>query len=175
MVARDTPPELLGLVLLAPAPMTPLPTPEPQRTNMLASYQSREGVEAALTILAHGTLPAAFREQVIEDTLCGAPEAKSMWTAIGMIEDVSPSVGSISIPTLVVVGENDIVEPERRLRKEIPQVIPDAEFCVLAKVGHLAPLEDPHAVSAAIRQFVSLLPERAEAAFAEMVQTAATQ
>ena len=40
-------------------------------------------------VLAGGPLPPELREQVIEDTLAGAPETKRAWTVRGMIEDVS--------------------------------------------------------------------------------------
>jgi len=42
----------LGLVLVAPAPPTPMRVPQAQRAAMLDSYGSREGAEQALTVLA---------------------------------------------------------------------------------------------------------------------------
>jgi hypothetical protein len=40
---------------------------------MLASYGSRDGVLQALSVLTAQPLPNELREQVIEDTLAGAP------------------------------------------------------------------------------------------------------
>ena len=57
-----------------------MPIPKPQRDAMLASYQSREGVEQALAVLAGSPLSKDLREQVIEDTLKGVPAAKREWT-----------------------------------------------------------------------------------------------
>jgi hypothetical protein len=54
-----------------------MPAPEAQRAAMLASYGSREGVLQALTVLSAQPLPDQLREQVIEDTLAGAPAAKA--------------------------------------------------------------------------------------------------
>src|SRR5271166_6959143 len=52
IVAARSPVGLVGLVLIAPAPPTPMPVPEEQRAAMLASYGSREGVLQALSVLA---------------------------------------------------------------------------------------------------------------------------
>lgn len=41
-----------GLVLAVPAPPHAMPVPAEQRATMLASYESREGVEGAISILA---------------------------------------------------------------------------------------------------------------------------
>jgi 3-oxoadipate enol-lactonase len=59
------------LVLIAPAPPTPMPVPEDQRAAMLRSYGSREGVLHALSVLAGSPLSPELRERVIEDTLRG--------------------------------------------------------------------------------------------------------
>jgi len=89
IIAARRPEGLAGVVLVAPAPPTPMPVPEAQRASMLESYGSREGVLQALSVLAGGPLPPELRKQVSEDTLAGAPEAKRAWTVRGMIEDVS--------------------------------------------------------------------------------------
>jgi len=53
-----------------------MPVSQAQRAAMLDSYSSREAVEQALSVLAGGPLSPRLREQVIEDTLRGAPAAK---------------------------------------------------------------------------------------------------
>jgi pimeloyl-ACP methyl ester carboxylesterase len=73
IIAARRPDGLLGLLLVAPAPPTPMPVPEGQRAGMLESYGSREGVLQALSVLAGNQLPSELREQVIEDTLRGCP------------------------------------------------------------------------------------------------------
>ncbi len=52
---------LAGLVLVAPAPPTPMEVPAEVRAGMLASYQSREGVLQALEVLAGPALGEAER------------------------------------------------------------------------------------------------------------------
>ncbi len=74
------------------------------------SYGSREGVLQALAVLGGEALPNELREQVIEDTLRGAPEAKSAWTERGMVEDVTKGLDAVGLPVTVVVGDRDQVE-----------------------------------------------------------------
>jgi pimeloyl-ACP methyl ester carboxylesterase len=141
IVATRRPGGLVGLVLVAPAP--PTPVPEAQRAGMLASYGSREGVLQALAVLAGAPLPEDLSEQVIEDTLHGAPEAKRAWTDRGMIEDVSAGLGAVRIPVSIIVGSRDRVEHESGLREVFGRFLPQATFRVLEGIGHLSPLEAP--------------------------------
>jgi hypothetical protein len=59
IVAKRKLPGLAGLVLIAPAPPTPMPVPQEVRQAMLQSYQSAEGVVQALGVLA-GQLSGAL-------------------------------------------------------------------------------------------------------------------
>jgi pimeloyl-ACP methyl ester carboxylesterase len=90
VVAKRRPQALVGLVLVAPAPPTPMPVPDAQRAAMLDSYGSRQGMEQALAVLAGGPLSPELRDQVIEDMLRGAPAAKRAWTERNMIIAVLP-------------------------------------------------------------------------------------
>jgi pimeloyl-ACP methyl ester carboxylesterase len=105
-VATRRPAGLVGLVLVAPAPPTPMLVPEPQRAAMLASYGSREGVEQALSVLAGGPLSPELRERVIEDTLRGAAAAKRAWIERNMIQDVSAGLPAVTVPVTVVIGDS---------------------------------------------------------------------
>jgi hypothetical protein len=71
---------------------------------MQASYGSRDGVIQALAVLAGSPLPDRLREQVIEDTLRGAPQAEQAWTRHHMIADVSAGVDAVTVPVSVVLG-----------------------------------------------------------------------
>ena len=150
IIAARRPVGLAGLVLVAPAPPTPMPVPAGQRAAMLASYGTREGVLQALSVLAGSPLSPELREQVIEDTLQGAPEAKRAWTQRGMIEDVSAGLDAVAVPVTVVVGDRDQVEHEAALRESFGRFLPHATFRVLKGIGHLSPLEAPDAIAEAV-------------------------
>lgn len=147
IVASRRPTGLAGLVLVAPAPPTPMPVPQEQRAAMLASYGSREGVLQALSVLVSEPLPDELREQVIEDTLAGAPEAKQAWTDRGMIEDISAGLAGVTTPTIVVIGDRDQVEHEEALREAFARFLPQATFRVLVAIGHLSPLQAPSPIA----------------------------
>jgi len=150
IIASRQPTGLQHLILVAPAPPTAMNVPLEQREMMLASYQSREGVEQAINILAKRPLSHHLREQIIIDTLQGAPDAKRAWTKRGMLTDISGTVGGINVPTTVVVGDKDQVEKEDVLRRELASRVKDCEVVVLAGVGHLSPLEAPAELAAVI-------------------------
>ena len=63
-------------------------------------------------------------------------------------------LGSIQIPTLVLSGEMDIVNPPRNA-KVLADAIPDASLVILDGVGHLPHVEDNRAFRDAIERFLS--------------------
>ncbi len=137
--AGRRPPGLAGLVLVAPAP----PTPMQVRAGMLASYQWREGVAEALKLLAGPGLDDARREQVIEDTLRGDADAKRSWTGDGMSLDVGAALVGIELPFEIVLAEHDWVERESVLRPAFARFLPSAAITTVFGAGHLIPLRRP--------------------------------
>lgn len=63
----------------------------------------------------------------------------------------------IAVPTLLLVGADDRITPPDEMR-QIAEAIPDAEFAEIPESGHMAPLENPTAVNAAIRRFLDQHP-----------------
>lgn len=68
--------------------------------------------------------------------------------------DYTPDLASISVPTLVIHGEQDQIMPIDAAR-QMAEAIPGAEFMGIANAGHLAPIENPDGVNNAIREFLS--------------------
>lgn len=62
-------------------------------------------------------------------------------------------LADIDVPTLVIVGEHDVISPPDEM-KEIAEAIPGAEFLLVEDAGHMAPLEKPEQVNAAIADFL---------------------
>lgn len=60
----------------------------------------------------------------------------------------------IQVPTMVVGGDSDQRTPPR-FAEEIAANIPAAEFHLLEKVGHLAPLEEPGKCAELVKLFLS--------------------
>jgi pimeloyl-ACP methyl ester carboxylesterase len=156
LLASRRPPGLQALILVAPSPPTPMAVPEPQRKQMIKSYQSREAVEFLIqNVLTSVPLPDQIREQIIEDTLKGAPPAKQAWPETGMLEDITEAVFQIIVPTLVLAGENDQVERIEILERELVPKIATARMRIIPKTGHLSPLEVPAEIAAEISRFLS--------------------
>lgn len=61
--------------------------------------------------------------------------------------DSRPDLPGIRVPTLVTVGEADVLTPPA-LSEEMAAAIPGARLAVLPGCGHLPPLEDPEATTA---------------------------
>ena len=161
IIGSHRPSGLDGLVLVAPAPPTPMATSEAQRKMIRDSYECREGVETALSILAEKPLSADLREQVIADTLGGAPAAKDAWIYQGALLDISAVVGSISVGVTIIVGDADRVENEAVLRRELASRVSQSNFVIMPGVGHLAPLEAPKELAAAISDSIMRLRSKA--------------
>jgi pimeloyl-ACP methyl ester carboxylesterase len=159
LMASRQPAGLQGLVLVAPSPPSPLVMPAQARAMLAGAYASRETVEAAIdTVLTAKPLSAEDREQVIEDSLRGAPPAKVAWPRYTSLEDIAAQVGDIHVPTLVIAGALDRVDPPIRLQAELLPRIPQAAMRVLPDTGHLSMLESPDAVAGLIAEFCDTLP-----------------
>ncbi len=152
LVAARRPAGLKQLILMAPAPPTPLHVPEDQRRQMLDSYQTREGAEMVVGILSALPLTQEQREQVMDDILVGSPDAKRVWTEEGMTQDIAAQASTIAVPIHVIVGSEDRIEEEASLRDAFGKVLPGASFAVIQGAGHLAPLEATAEVASAIRE-----------------------
>jgi pimeloyl-ACP methyl ester carboxylesterase len=115
---------------------------------MVAAYQTREGV---MEIIAELPLSQAYREQIVDDALSGAPATKRAWPEQGMTMDIREQASRIDVPIKIIVGSADVVETEAALRQEFRKVLPSTTFTVLPGVSHMAPLEATSQVVGAIR------------------------
>lgn len=75
---------------------------------------------------------------------------------LGMAErpDVSERLPTMNIPTLVICGEQDAIAPPAEMR-QIALALPQATFVEIPGAGHMAPLEQPAAVNAALTHFLA--------------------
>ena len=154
MVAGRRLPGLRSVILVAPAPPTPLLAPEEQKKTMLTSYTTPDGIVGAIIAVTQRPLTIEQRLQMTEDSLGGAQGAKVAWLTQGMALDISDQTALINVPVCVIAGSEDRIEKEAALRAAFLPLIPNAKFEIIEGVGHLPPLEGPEEVAKAISGFI---------------------
>lgn len=116
------------------------------RNELAPAYFAPSGRSATLAdvvaamALTHG--PAAF-----------AAQSEALANRI----DYWPLLGAIGAPALLCCGEHDLIcppEQHRRMRGLMQQ----ARYIQISGAGHLAPLEQPEAVNAVLREWLQQLP-----------------
>jgi 3-oxoadipate enol-lactonase len=120
-----------------------------------------EGAGVAAAMLPKLFAPGTFQDQpqVVEATkeviLRTQPQGIAA-ALLGMAErpDVSGRLAEIDVPALVICGQHDGISPPQEMR-QIAAALPKARFVEIAGAGHMAPLEQPAAVNAAIRAFLA--------------------
>jgi pimeloyl-ACP methyl ester carboxylesterase len=74
---------------------------------------------------------------------------------LGMAQrpDVSERLPEIKVPALVICGEHDAISLPAEMQG-IAERLPQAQFVLIKEAGHMAPLEQPSTVNAALSRFL---------------------
>lgn len=75
--------------------------------------------------------------------------------------DARPELASLRLPARIAVGDADRMTPPDH-SAEIAAAIPGARLDILARCGHMAPLERPERVSALLRNWIVGISEQTE-------------
>ena len=134
-----------------------------------------------LVALAHSTGGAAVADTQVEGALGrstreGAPErvadfrarlgepvpeaAAAALLAMRDRPDATALLAGVTVPTLVVGGEEDVVTPPKTLRA-LAGAIPEARLALLDRAGHASAWEQPDAFARALLEFLAALPAQA--------------
>lgn len=149
---------LLGLLLLSPAPPTPLRLPPQMREQQIHAYDSLESA----AFVAKNVLTASFKDRslpefVVEDMVKANKWAREAWPMYAMEEDISEQVVRITVSATVVGAGKDPIEPVERIKSEVCDRIVGSELHLLPESGHLSPLDAPEEVTALILSCMSRL------------------
>jgi pimeloyl-ACP methyl ester carboxylesterase len=71
--------------------------------------------------------------------------------------DATPLLAGITVPTLVVVGDEDVLTPPREARA-LAAAVPGARLVEIPDAGHVSCWERPDAFAAALADFLAALP-----------------
>ena len=149
LYATQQPPNnLLGLVLLAPIPLSRW-RPSPQILDKYKAAYTKKGSERKLesfvkTTLASSPIDDADVRNLVEDGNKDTPLAKEAWLTYGMEENHSHGLVRIKVPVLIRAGMEDKVIPVTDLEREIGDKLTKCQRIPLLTpgCGHLIPLED---------------------------------
>ncbi len=116
---------------------------------------------AAEALLPKLFAPATYHQQpqIVEATrqviLRTKPEGiAAALRGMAQRPDVTSRLPQIDVPALLICGQHDGISPPQEMR-QIAERLPNARFVEIADAGHMAPLERPEAVDAAIREFLT--------------------
>lgn len=165
-VALRWPARVDRLVLLSTTPGGGEAAPMPQQTvDLLTAMPTMEPTEALRAAVTNALAPGWVErrpdlvDRILEHRLA-APQDPAGWQAqahAGMTYDGGGRLGSITAPTLVLHGDEDVVVAPAN-GDLLATRIPDAGLEVLEGHGHLPFWEDPDRVAAAISGFVATNP-----------------
>lgn len=154
-IMRQAPERVLKLALLDTSARPDLPEQIEARRGLVARVRDGE-LKTVLSEIAPKLLHPNHREdQALIDAqirmgVAVGPEGfiRQEIAITGRI-DSRPHLAAITVPTLVLVGDQDPLTPPK-LSQEIAQGIPGARLVIIPDCGHAATMEQPEAVSAAL-------------------------
>lgn len=117
----------IGMADLAPALVT----------TLVSTHADPEGVRQAVQCLAH-VPPASYRAAINGLTSFDRRE----------------SLSDLDVPTLCLAGEVDRIAPPVMMER-MSAKLPNAQFAVIRRAGHLAQLEQPRAFNAILGAFLA--------------------
>lgn len=133
------------------------------RRNMLALLD-REGAAGVAREMMPSLLGKTSREERadVEPLVRRLIKQQSPGAIRGAIKrmmerpDSQSVLESLAVPTLIIVGDQDVLTPVADAHK-MHGAVPRAELVRIPRAGHLANLEDPEAFNGALRAFLTRL------------------
>lgn len=96
------------------------------------------------------TLSDSLRQMILrarpETVLAALP-------ALAERPDMSERLGEITVPTLIVVGEDDALSPISDAQLMYDR-LPNAQLVIIPSAGHMSPFEEPEAFNRAVLEFM---------------------
>lgn len=159
-LVRRVPDRVTRIILMATDPLAEPPATAAAR-------------EARMVAARAGRLAQAMREEIPEGALADTPWRTDVMAlvadmALGLGEgvflrqskalqrrpDMQKTMRKVRLPALVLAGAADTLVPLRR-QEFTAQLMPHGQLQVIPEAGHLASLEQPEAVSAAVEAFLN--------------------
>jgi pimeloyl-ACP methyl ester carboxylesterase len=153
------PDRVRGLVLCDTRSVADTEEARTNRKKMAADVLAANSAEPALAMMPKLLSPhtpqarPAVAEQVRGMILRQSPAPiAAAQRGMARRENVTPRLAQISCRALGIVGVDDAISPPKEMR-EIAGALPHARLVEIPNAGHMAPMENPEAVSQAIGDF----------------------
>jgi len=159
-ILRQEPERVIKLALLDSSARPDTPEQITQRRAMVALARTGDFeafVKKALGVIlhpAHQSDPALCAINVRMGMTVGLEGFARQIEAILARPDRRPTLPTISIPTLILVGDSDLLTPPH-LSEEMASAIPNARLVVVPECGHGSTLEQPKAVNHALIDWIT--------------------
>ncbi len=157
-IMRQAPERVERLALLDTAARADLPEQKERRLALIEEARAGrfDGVPAQLLPgLVHADNLDRVRDIALGMALRVGPEAFiRQQTAIMGRPDGREDLQRIACPVLVLVGRHDALTPPK-VAEEMATRLPRPRLVVIEDCGHLAPIEQPQAVSAVLRYWLN--------------------
>jgi pimeloyl-ACP methyl ester carboxylesterase len=159
-ILRQAPDRVTHLALLDTSARPDTPEQIAQRRALLRMAEIGKFRGVTPRLLPRLVHPARLDDPAVRDVIfamaadIGAGGFLRQQTAIMGRPDNRPLLASIDVPTLVLCGRDDQLTPPH-LSEEIAAAVPGASLVLVDSCGHVAPLEQPDAVSTALGRWLS--------------------
>ena len=135
-----------------------------ERRRGLIDVARTEGATAVANLQIPGIVGKTTREKQPDtyDAVHRMMAQADVAGIVGAVEammarpDSTPTLPTIDVPTLIVVGDEDVLTPPREARA-MRDAIPGSVIEEIAQAGHLTPLERPAAFNHVLTEFLGAL------------------
>ena len=147
------------VVLLATDPLSEPPAQAAERETRMVMARAGRLVEAMVQEIPRAAVAdSPWRDEImalITDMALGLGEGVFLRQSRAMQRrpDQQKTMRKVRLPALVLAGRQDTLVPLRR-QEFTATLMPYGQFQIIEDSGHLAPLEQPEAVSAAVEAFL---------------------
>lgn len=156
---------VIGLVLISTRAEADSAEGRKARDQATSVARERGAGAIAESMLPRMLAPASQQDEALVDrvrsmiTDAPVPGIVGALTAMRDRPDSTTLLGSLTgLPTLVIAGESDQLIPLADVTR-MHDAIPGSVLKVIPGAGHLAPMEQPSAVTQTLQEFLSSLPE----------------
>ncbi len=158
-IMRQAPERVERLALIDTSARADAPEQSENRRRLVALAEKKGVVVPAREMFPKLVAPSRADDELLREVflemaeVTGVKGFANQQAAIMGRADSRPTLGQITCPTLVLVGEDDQLTPPEMAR-EMAQGIAGSRLAIIPGSGHLSTLEEPDAVSAELEAWL---------------------